>query len=133
MGKPRKGSRTIRQRSPGLILVLEEDQELRDGIASLLRADQYSVLAAREEEEAILRAKGKSPDLILVGRSGTNALDTARKTREGAGFNADTPIVIFSEDTIPEGAETEIEANVYVTRPDNFNQLRALLRRLISE
>jgi hypothetical protein len=44
---------------------------------------------------------------------------------------ATTPIVIFSIST--EGAEEEIGANVCVVRPDNFNQLRMLLMRVLYE
>jgi hypothetical protein len=34
---------------------------------------------------------------------------------------------------IAEGEELAIGRNVYVTRPDNFNQLRSLLSRLLRE
>jgi len=40
--------------------------------------------------------------------------------------------VVFCIDTVDEGDEIEIAKNVFATRPDNFNQLRALLRRLLS-
>lgn len=46
---------------------------------------------------------------------------------------ATTPIVIFSISTVSEGAEEEIGANVCVVRPDNFNQLRMLLMRVLYE
>jgi hypothetical protein len=38
-------------------------------------------------------------------------------------------IVIFGDDSIAEGEELRVDNNVYLTRPDNFNQLRALLGR----
>jgi hypothetical protein len=42
------------------------------------------------------------------------------------------PIVIFCVEDIAEGAEVSIGNNVYLTGPDDFNQLRALLNRLLT-
>jgi hypothetical protein len=41
------------------------------------------------------------------------------------------PVVVFCFDEIAEGDEIAIGENVHVTRPDNFNQLRSLLARLL--
>jgi DNA-binding response OmpR family regulator len=123
------------KQSGAIILVLEEDQELRDGIAALLTADGYHVIAAREEGEAILRTRSERPDLILAGvsHSETDAVVGARQTRERTGCSQETPIVIFSADTLPEGEVGELADRVYLIRPDNFNQLRAFLRRIMPE
>jgi hypothetical protein len=41
------------------------------------------------------------------------------------------PVVVFCIDDIAQGEEVAIGENVHVTRPDNFNQLRSLLARLL--
>jgi hypothetical protein len=41
------------------------------------------------------------------------------------------PIVVFGFDEIAAGAEVAIGKNVHITHPDNFNQLRDLLSRLL--
>jgi hypothetical protein len=41
------------------------------------------------------------------------------------------PIVIFCSPTLEEGAELAIGESTYVVRPDNFDQLRTLLKRLL--
>jgi hypothetical protein len=41
------------------------------------------------------------------------------------------PVVIFCFDEIPEGAEVAIGNNLHIAQPDNFNQLRGLLSRLL--
>jgi hypothetical protein len=41
------------------------------------------------------------------------------------------PVVVFCIDDIAEGDEVAIGENVHLTRPDNFNQLRSLLARLL--
>ena len=118
-----------------LILLLENEQETRDGIEKLLRAEGYRVDAARDEDEAVARATRTSPDLILVSLGGSpgDAIAEASSIRRRAEVDQSIPVVIFSVQTVAEGAEEKIEGNVYLTRPDNFDQLRVLFRRLLSQ
>jgi CheY-like chemotaxis protein len=99
----------------------------------MLKGNGYNVALARNEEEAIFRSRFQSPDLILMslGLGPERLLATAHRIRRQAGLSQDVAIVIFCIPTIPEGAEMEVDKNVYVTRPDNFNQLRELLHRLL--
>jgi DNA-binding response OmpR family regulator len=118
-----------------LILLLESEHETRDGIEKLLRADGYRVDAARDEDDAVARAKRASPDIILVSLGGLpdDAIAEALSIRERAELDQSIPVVIFSVQTVAEGAVEKIKGNVYLTRPDNFDQLRALFRRLLSQ
>jgi CheY-like chemotaxis protein len=115
------------------ILVVEDVQETRDAIEVLLRRDGYRVDPARDEADAVERVCSNRPDLILISLGGTQEqlLSTARKIRERGGLTEETPIVVFSTSAVPAGAEEEIEGKIYVTAPDNFNQLRALLTRVL--
>jgi len=116
-----------------LILVVVDVEETRDGIESLFAADGYRVDPARDEAAAILEARRERPDLILVSLGVTQeaALGTARRIRKGAAIGEGAPVVIFCIDTVAEGAEVDIGENAYVTRPDNFNQLRVFVDRLL--
>jgi two-component system response regulator MprA len=116
-----------------LILVVEDIQETRDGIERLLRVDGYRVALAKDEEDGIGSAQRQCPDLILVSLAGlpSEVIASARRLRENAGMGDDVPVVVFCVDEIPEGDEVAIGGNVHVTRPDNFNQLRSLLARLL--
>ena len=115
------------------ILVVEDVQETRDAIEELLKNSGYFVEAARDEEEAVEKAAWSRPDLVLISLGGSpdHLLDTARRIRARAGLDQRLPVVIFSVHTVPEGTEQEVEQNTYVTRPDNFNQLRELLARVL--
>jgi len=115
------------------ILIIEDEQETRDAIEALLKRDGYRTSAARNEEDAIEKIGEHPPNLILVSLSGSpeHVVETSRRIREKGGLSDGTPIVIFSIATVREGAEEEIGYNTYVTVPDNFNQLRALLTRLL--
>jgi CheY-like chemotaxis protein len=116
-----------------LILVVEDVEETRDGIEKLLQADGYHVDPARDEEDAVVRAKRARPNLILVSLGGPaiDMIATAARIRERAQLSPVVPAVIFCIPTVAEGAEVEIDRNVYLTRPDNFDQLRDLLHRLL--
>lgn len=116
-----------------IILVLEDVEETRDGMEKLLTASGYRVIPARTEAGAIDQAKHEHPSLILVSLGGaeTAVIAAAKRVREGAALSEDVPIVIFCSPTRPEGVEVEMGQDIYVTRPDNFDQLRALLRRLL--
>jgi CheY-like chemotaxis protein len=117
-----------------LILVVEDVHETRDGIEKLLQADGYRVAVARDERDGIESAQRKCPDLILVSLAGSPrvVIATARRIRDCAGVGEHVPVVAFCIEEIKEGGEVALGQNVHVTRPDNFNQLRSLLMRLLS-
>lgn len=115
------------------ILVIEDVEEIRDGILKLLKADGYRVTAAREPEEAFISIGQEFPDLMLVGLG--MPIDEVIQTfavRTQVGSYPAIPVIIFNFDALEEGQELAIEGNIYMTRPDNFNQLRALIRRLLN-
>ena len=118
-----------------MILVVEDVHETRDGIEKLLKADGYRVAVARDKRDAIESARLRRPDLILVSLAGSprEVIVAARAIREYAVVGEEVPVVVFCIQEIDEGDEVAIGKNVYITRPDNFNQLRTLLARLLNE
>jgi CheY-like chemotaxis protein len=116
-----------------IILVLEDIEETACLLVKMLKGNGYCVTLARTEEDAILMGRSQFPDLILIslGLGPDQLLTTAHRIRRQAGLSQDVAVVIFCVPTIPEGAEMEVGKNVYMTRPDNFNQLRELLHRLL--
>jgi CheY-like chemotaxis protein len=122
-------------RTNALILVVEDVHEIRDGMEKLLKADGYCVSLARDEPEALDRVSVRRPDLILVSLAGspTEVSLAATRIREGIHLGQNVPVVIFCGSGIGEGDEVAIGHNVHLTRPDNFNQLRNLLSRLLAQ
>ena len=116
-----------------LILVVEDVHETRDGIEKLLKVDGYRVVLARDELDGIERARRQCPDLILVSVAGTpsEVLICGQRIRESAAGGKEVPIVVFGFDEIAAGAEVAIGKNVHITHPDNFDQLRGFLSRLL--
>ena len=116
-----------------IILVVEDVQETREGIEKLLLVDGYRIALARDEQDGIESARRQPPDLILVSLEGLprEVILSARRIRESAAIGEDVPVVVFCIDDIAQGDEVAIGENVHLTRPDNFNQLRSLLARLL--
>jgi CheY-like chemotaxis protein len=125
----------IRKETRPVILVVEDVHETRDGIEKLLIADGYQVAVARDEADAIESAQRKRPDLILVSLAGLplEVIASVRRIREDAGITDEIPVVVFCIGELGEGDEIAVGKNVHLTRPDNFNQLRGLLTRLLNE
>lgn len=124
----------FRQAEKGrLILVVEDVYETRAGIETLLKTNGYRVALARDEGEAISSTRTERPDLILVSVAGlpSKVLLKVRRIRNEAAVGAKVPVVVFCAQDISEGEEVAIGGNVYLTNPDNFNQLRSLLARLL--
>ena len=117
------------------VLVVEDVTETRDGIEKLLKADGYRVTVARDERDAIESARLKHPDLILVSLAGfpSEVIVAARRIRDRAEIGDQVPVVVFCVEGAGEGSEFAIGQNVHITQPDNFNQLRRLLTRLLQE
>ena|ERR1019366_2603752 len=115
------------------LLVLEDIEETACLIEKMLSRNGYRVTLAKSEEDAIWRARSRPPDLILMslGCAPDQLLAVANRIRQDAGISQGVAIVIFCVETIPEGAVMKVGTNIYVTRPDNFNQLRELLHRLL--
>ena len=116
-----------------LILIVEDIHETRDGIEKLLKSDGYRIALARDERDAIESAQRTRPDLILVSLGGLarEVILSARNIRESSHVGESVPIVVFCIKGIGEGDEITIGQNVHLTRPDNFNQLRDLIARLL--
>jgi CheY-like chemotaxis protein len=115
------------------ILVVEDVHETRDGIEKLLMVDGYRVALARDEQDGIESAQRQRPDLILVSLAGLprEVILSARRIRESAAIGEDVPVVVFCVEEIAEGDEVAIGKNIHIARPDNFNQLRSILARLL--
>ena len=118
-----------------LILVVENVDETRAGIDTLLKANGYRVALASAAQEAINIARLERPDLILVSGSSLpdNVLVKVERIRKEAAVGDEVPVVVFCAQDVPEGEEVAIGGNVYLTNPDNFNQLRSLVAQLLPE
>ena len=116
------------------VMVVEDFEDNRFMMRRLLEMSGYHVLEAINGEEAIELAERERPALILMDLSLPllDGLAATRRIRQQAGLR-DVPIVAVSaHDTADFHADAlAAGCNDYVTKPIDFDQLEALLNRLL--
>lgn len=114
------------------VLVVDDEEGFRDGVADLLEMEGYQVLVARNAVEAVPLLPGFRPDVIL--------LDLRMPLLDGEGFlrgmsglpaSAKVPVVLISakEDLAAIAARTGAAA--YLCKPFEAPQLLAVLQRVL--
>jgi DNA-binding response OmpR family regulator len=120
------------------ILVIDDDQRVRDTIAVLLEQDSFQVVQAGDGRTGLDRALTLKPDLILVDLRlpVMNGIDFCKQLRAA---NIQTPIIVLSaaSDEVDKVLLLEIGADDYVVKPFGTRELlariRAVLRRTAPE
>ena len=118
---------------PSLVLIVEDEQKIRDLVRRYLEREGHVVLSTGSGAEAIAMAADARPDLVVLdlGLPDVPGTEVARELRAVA----DIPIVMLTarsdqEDRI---AGLELGADDYVTKPFSPRELalrvRAVLRR----
>ena len=125
---------TLDREGRASILVVNDVEETRDGLEELLTADGYDVDPSRSEEDAVRKAGSTAPDLILMSLSGSQSewIAAATRIREKAHLKENTTIILFGIGDLPEGVEVRVKRNIYLIQPEDFNQLRECLKRLLN-
>ncbi|HVG35672.1 MAG TPA: response regulator [Pyrinomonadaceae bacterium] len=118
------------------IMVVEDFEDNRFMMRRLLEMSGYQVLEAINGEEAVEIAKRERPHLILMDLSLPllDGLAATRRIRQEAELR-DVPIVAVSaHDTADFHADAlAAGCNDYVTKPIDFDQLEALLGKLLTK
>ena len=120
--------------APPTVMVVEDFEDNRFMMRRLLEMSGYRVLEAINGEEAVELAHRERPQLILMDLSlpQLDGLAATRRIRQHADLR-DVPIVAVSaHDTADFHADAlAAGCNDYVTKPIDFDQLEALLSRLL--
>ena len=115
------------------VLVVEDDQGIRDVLRVLLGTEKYRVVEAETAERAQIEARSHKPDLMLVdlGLPDGSGLDVIRNVREWSSL----PVIVLSARTMEEQKIAALDAGAddYITKPFSAPELlarvRAALRR----
>ena len=120
--------------APPTVMVVEDFEDNRFMMRRLLEMSGYRVLEAVNGEEAVELAHRERPQLILMDLSlpQLDGLAATRRIRQYPDMK-DVPIVAVSaHDTADFHADAlAAGCNDYVTKPIDFDQLEALLSRLL--
>ena len=114
-----------------MILVVDDEPQLRHAMRATLTEFGYSVLEAKTGEEALELLGHDTADLILLDLNmpGIGGLETCRAIRE----SSDLPIIVLSvRDTERDKVEAlDAGADDYVTKPFGIQELLARIRAAI--
>ena len=116
------------------VLVVEDEEHIREGLVDILEGEGYEVTQASEGEEAISKFAESPPDLILldVRMPKTNGYEVCRAIRER---DRRVPIVMLTakSEEIDKVLGLELGADDYITKPFGVRELlarvAAVLRR----
>lgn len=119
-----------------LFLVVEDFEDSRFMMRRLLEMAGYQVLEASDGEQAVKLAFEKHPALILMDLSlpKLDGLAATRQIRKKMNLRK-VPIVAVSAHDSPQTRAEALAAgcNEYVTKPIDFDNLNAVLKRYVAE
>jgi two-component system KDP operon response regulator KdpE len=114
--------------NPPVVLLIEDEPEMRRFLRAALGAEQYDLVEAPTAREGLTQAAGRNPDLILLdlGLPDMDGLELARRIREWSRV----PIIVLSargqeRDKV---AVLDAGADDYLTKPFGVGELLARMR-----
>ena len=121
-------------KKPNLILVIEDEPDIREIIEFNLTKFNYNVLLANNGENGLKQSRSDEPDLILLDLMlpGIQGLDVCRIIKSDENLK-NTPIIILSalgqEQDIIKGLEAG--ADDYVNKPFSMDILNARIKTVL--
>jgi two-component system KDP operon response regulator KdpE len=114
--------------SAPLVLLIEDEPQMRRFLRTTLRAHDYQVVEAASAREGLAQAAGRNPEVILLDL-GLPDLDGLEVTREIRRF-ARTPIIVISARGQEHDKVTALDlgADDYLTKPFGASELLARIR-----
>lgn len=132
---PRSPVMTYKQNYCPVVLVVEDHDDTRFMLRTILEHDGYAMLEASDGLEGIEIAIRQHPDLVLLDGNlpGLDGLSAARRMREQESLR-DVPIVALSGHAGPEfqAAARAAGCDASITKPLDFAEFRSTLNRLLS-
>lgn len=118
------------------ILVIEDDENIRESLVELLEMKSYVLLSADNGMQGLQKAKSERPDLILcdVMMPGLNGYEVIEEVRKTADL-ARVPFVFLSAKAMENDVERGIQlgANIYLTKPFRAQELFSVVDQLLNK
>lgn len=113
------------------VLVVEDEQSLREPLVYLLEKEGYEVVDAADGNEAIEMFRANNPDIVLLdlmmpGMSGNEVCRMIRQT-------SNVPVIMLTakDSEIDKVVGLEIGADDYVTKPYSTRELLARMKAVL--
>ncbi len=115
------------------VLLVEDNEDLRELITRMLDSEDYDILAARDGEEALELIKSHRLDLVLLdiimpGKSGIEVLREMRSSKDSQIKNL--PVVMVTARSTVDDLEAVLSAGAtsYIIKPFRSAALKAKIR-----
>ena len=130
---PFSASREVNHPQGRRVLLVEDDRDLRNELADVLRMERYQVTCAENGEIALrVLNEGFVPDLILldVWMPVTDGLAFKRQIEADTRF-ATIPVVVLTADAhyARQHVQRDMAAQAYLLKPFDLSELLATVRR----
>jgi len=114
------------------VLVVDDDDSIREFVKMALTDDGYEVLTAAEGGEALKAEESFHPDAVVldVRMVGMDGVDFARAYRQKPGH---APILVFTAARDAAASAAQVEADAFLSKPFDLKELLALVARLTRE
>jgi len=120
--------------APPLIVVADDDEQVRSLVTRVLTEAGYEVAAAADGRQALRRVRRFRPSLVVldVDMPGLSGLEVARRIR-ATKVIAQMPILVASAGAgqADRAAAAEAGADAYLVKPFRLTELLALVRLLL--
>jgi CheY-like chemotaxis protein len=125
------------------IVVVDDDQDIRDSVQAILEAQQYTVVTAADKTEGMEKIRTEKPDLAILDvmmPTGQEGFDMSRELKKDPEFK-DMPILMMTgvkEKTgidfkASAGDPTWLPVDGFLDKPVNPDNLLAEVEKLLSK
>ena len=112
----------------GRILVVDDDDALRETLAEFLEAEGYTVQAAGDGATALFLIERSLPDLVLLDMR-MPLLDGPKFMRELDNRGIDVPVVVMTAAEDESYAQNEFHPSGFVGKPFHLEELQSAVDR----
>lgn len=114
-----------------IILVIEDETNIRASIVEFLQAEGFEVMQAKDGEEGLQLFKEKRPDLVILDLMlpKVDGLEVCKNIRQ----NSDVPIIMATarDEEIDKLLGLELGADDYITKPYSLRELKARIKAVL--
>jgi len=116
----------------GHVLVVEDDDDIREVMQEALAAEGYSVAVARDGLEALVKLESQVPPPLILLDMMMPRMDgeTFLKTLRGRPALADAAVVVISGNAAAREKARHLAAAACLVKPFELEELLAVIRRL---